>query len=268
VTVAGPKVSEQVIRAVVERLAAEYAPQQVILFGSYADGSADECSDLDLFIVKETGGSFFDRWEEVARVLEAVPGCPPVQPYVLTPAQVEARLRLGDHFVEDILDRGKVLYGCATYRRPIRTRTMDISYAEEWLQRADRDLDRVYRLLDDGDTGAAFHLQQAVEKHLKAYLIAHGWRLARTHDLGGLLDEGARHSPRFEVYRAVAQTVGKFYIAERYPLEPGQPDPLDGRPLTVEWIQECLDAVMPMLDLIRQSMAALRETHRENPHGQ
>ena len=46
--------SEELIRRIVDRVVAEYAPRQVILFGSYAHGTPDRDSDIDLLIVKET----------------------------------------------------------------------------------------------------------------------------------------------------------------------------------------------------------------------
>jgi len=43
-----------ILREVVTILRADYEPEEVILFGSYAYGSPHRDSDLDLFIVKES----------------------------------------------------------------------------------------------------------------------------------------------------------------------------------------------------------------------
>jgi HEPN domain-containing protein len=52
----------------------------------------------------------------------------------------------------------------------------DSGYPADWFRIGERDLDRAKRLLADEDyPGAAFNLQQAVEKHLKGYLLARGW---------------------------------------------------------------------------------------------
>ncbi len=46
-------------------------------------------------------------------------------------------------------------------------------YPADWIRIAEKDLRRVERLLDDQDPeGAGFHLQQAVEKFLKAFLLS------------------------------------------------------------------------------------------------
>ena len=65
--------------------------------------------------------------------------------------------------------------------------------------------------------GAAFYLQQAVEKYLKGYLIGKGWKLKRIHDLEDLLDHVLDYDKDFEVYRSLCQEVTEYYTEERYP---------------------------------------------------
>jgi predicted nucleotidyltransferase len=55
--------------AVVERLTAGYEPERIILFGSHATGRAQEGSDIDLLIVKETDRAPLERRIEVERIL-------------------------------------------------------------------------------------------------------------------------------------------------------------------------------------------------------
>ena len=63
--------------------------------------------------------------------------------------------------------------------------------ARRFLALADRDL-RSFRILaaapEADDAPLGFHAQQAVEKCLKAVLIAHGVEFRKTHDLAELLD--------------------------------------------------------------------------------
>jgi HEPN domain-containing protein len=57
-------------------------------------------------------------------------------------------------------------------------------YPLDWIKKVKRDLKRVKERLEISDfEDAAFHLQQALEKYLKAYLLSRGWELKRIHDL-------------------------------------------------------------------------------------
>ncbi len=94
----------------------------------------------------------------------------------------------------------------------------------EWFRKAKEDLARVPRRLQEGDCeDASFHLQQAIEKCLKGFLIARGWRLRRTHNLSLLLDEAAVFLPTLEKYRSLCQEASAFYVEERYPLSTQAP---------------------------------------------
>lgn len=102
--------AQQVISRIVEKIVADYAPQKVILFGSYAYGEPDSDSDIDMLIVKETSERFLDRWMTVQRIITGLHRSLPVEPLVLTPQELENRLTVGDQFIADILERGTVLY--------------------------------------------------------------------------------------------------------------------------------------------------------------
>lgn len=104
------KTVPKVIKNMVEKLVAEYAPQKVILFGSYGCGSPGPDSDIDFLIIKETKERFIDRWVEVQRILTGMHRSTPVETLVLTPQEVENRLSIGDQFIIEIMEKGKVLY--------------------------------------------------------------------------------------------------------------------------------------------------------------
>ena len=91
-------------------------------------------------------------------------------------------------------------------------------YPDDWLRIADRDLARVQLLLDSDDPEAAgFYLQQALEKYLKAFLLARGWSLRRTHDLEALLNDALEYQTSLEPFRPLCQKATGFYFFERYP---------------------------------------------------
>jgi predicted nucleotidyltransferase len=99
-----------VIQRMLEKLLAEYAPEKVVLFGSYAYGTPRAESDIDLLIIKETSERFLDRWVTVQRILTGMHRTLPVETLVLTPQEIQQRLAVGDQFIADILAKGKVLY--------------------------------------------------------------------------------------------------------------------------------------------------------------
>src|SRR5574341_1472615 len=92
-----------VIQTILEKLVAEYAPQQVVLFGSYAYGTPGPDSDIDLLIIKETPERFLDRWVTVQRILTGTHRTFPVETLVLTPQEIEKRLAIGDQFIAEAL---------------------------------------------------------------------------------------------------------------------------------------------------------------------
>lgn len=99
------------------------------------------------------------------------------------------------------------------------------TYPADWLRIAAEDFRRVPRRLEEDDIAdAAFHLQQALEKYLKAFLLSKGWKLERIHDLRALLEEAATHEPRLKKFRRLCAEVTAYYIQERYPFFGAKPD--------------------------------------------
>lgn len=101
---------EQALNEIVRRLAAGYQPEKIILFGSYAYGEPHEDSDLDVLIVKETADRLTQR---IFTVHELVTDAHPrigLEVLVLTPAEIERRLHIGDQFVAEIVEKGEILY--------------------------------------------------------------------------------------------------------------------------------------------------------------
>ena len=91
-------------------IAREFQPEKIILFGSWAYGTPDTDSDIDLLVVMPFEGSPFRQAGTIlSRVIQAV-GLLPLDILVRTAGQLDERLAMGDGFVRDILERGKVLY--------------------------------------------------------------------------------------------------------------------------------------------------------------
>lgn len=96
------------LRPAVQRIVQELKPEKVILFGSYAYGTPNPHSDVDLLVVMKTNASLKDRSWAVSRLL--LPRPFPMDILVKTPKEVEKALESGDFFLKEILTRGKVLY--------------------------------------------------------------------------------------------------------------------------------------------------------------
>jgi len=95
---------------IVEKLKNDYKPLKITLFGSYAYGNPTEDSDIDLLILKNTKKRRVDRFVEVKRIIYN-PNCKiPISPLVYSPKELEERLRIGDDFIKEIIQKGIVLY--------------------------------------------------------------------------------------------------------------------------------------------------------------
>src|SRR3989344_1093072 len=91
---------------ITKRIIAEYDPEKIILFGSFAWGNPGPDSDVDLLIIKDTKQDFFERSMAVRRIID---GVLPVDILIRTPEEIKKRLMLGDFFYINIIKNGKYL---------------------------------------------------------------------------------------------------------------------------------------------------------------
>jgi predicted nucleotidyltransferase len=102
--------ANELIRGMARKIAEEYTPERVILFGSHAYGHPGPDSDVDLLIIKDTSDRFLDRLTAVRRILSDANRSVPIETIVLTPGELEDRLAKGDQFIAEIVAKGTVLY--------------------------------------------------------------------------------------------------------------------------------------------------------------
>lgn len=107
----GDEEIKKIILEIVEKIKKEYQPERIILFGSYAYGKPTGNSDIDLLIIKNTDKRPIDRWVEVKRLLRDNSRTLPVSPFVYTEKEIEERIAIKDFFIEEIIEKGEVLYG-------------------------------------------------------------------------------------------------------------------------------------------------------------
>jgi predicted nucleotidyltransferase len=100
-------VSMKEIRSVGRRIAREFHPRRLILFGSYAYGTAREDSDIDLLVVMPFEGTGFRQSLEILNRLDLRL---PIDLIAYRPEDADRRYSEGDPLVREAMDRGKVLY--------------------------------------------------------------------------------------------------------------------------------------------------------------
>jgi predicted nucleotidyltransferase len=99
---------EERLEDVTGRIVDAFAPQRIILFGSHAYGQPNSDSDVDLLVVMESDERPAARATRVSRLLRPRPF--PMDIVVRTPQEVQERLEMGDYFMREVIEQGKVLY--------------------------------------------------------------------------------------------------------------------------------------------------------------
>jgi predicted nucleotidyltransferase len=92
-----------------KQIAQRFNPRSIILFGSYAYGEPNADSDVD-FLVLLPGARVHDR---AIAIRNAIDFDFPVDLLVRSPEEFDRRINLGDGFLKEIRDKGKILYEAA-----------------------------------------------------------------------------------------------------------------------------------------------------------
>jgi predicted nucleotidyltransferase len=95
------------IRQFSDRIAREFHPDRIVLFGSHARGDAGDDSDVDLLVIMPFRGPSARMAVEI--MMRVRPPFP-VDIIVRTPETVRERVAGGDFFLREALDEGKVLH--------------------------------------------------------------------------------------------------------------------------------------------------------------
>jgi HEPN domain-containing protein len=122
----------------------------------------------------------------------------------------------------------------------------DPTLPESWFAHGDQDLQSAEILLaHDGSLAiAGFHLQQAIEKYLKGFLLAKGHTPRRIHDLEVLLQEASAYDTTLNNYLDVCQRITEYYIESRYPIGAVSP-------LNLSTLEEELESTQSICAYIR-----------------
>jgi len=199
-----------------------YEPERIILYGSAAQGG--DWHDLDLVVIADTKDGFFERLQHVRHGLAAIEHVAS-DILVYTPDEVERAAEENRFFlIEEVLRKGKVVYKRSSTARPdigalLRRprpamRQLD---AQDWFRNAEDDL-RWARLGFEGElyARACFACHQAMEKALKALLLARTGRYPRTHSLPDLLSLCVREEDQLAGLQGACESLDGYYVATRY----------------------------------------------------
>ena len=89
------------------RIAEEFDPEKIILFGSHAYGTPREYSDVDLLVIMPFEGHPFDKSMDILNTLDPDFN---VDVIVRDPGDAARRYRESDPLIRDAFDRGRVLH--------------------------------------------------------------------------------------------------------------------------------------------------------------
>lgn len=101
------RIPQKAIDQVVKQIVEKFKPQKIILFGSYARGNPRPESDVDLLVVMDTPLKEVQQAIQISQEIDYRFGLDLI---VHTPEYLAKRVKMGDWFLRDVLQEGKVLY--------------------------------------------------------------------------------------------------------------------------------------------------------------
>ena len=83
---------------------ADSSADLIFVFGSQAKGNATPCSDIDIFVIGDCG------LREITKSLQQVSSeiTQEINPYVISKAEFQKRLKINDHFLREIVNTPKI----------------------------------------------------------------------------------------------------------------------------------------------------------------
>jgi len=156
------------VKDITERLIEYYEPDRIILYGSYGTRKERKNSDIDLLIIKKTEKYLIERRIEAERILSD--RLMPIDITIYTPEEVRYLFSIGSPFIEEIMEKGRLLY-----MRKVTS---------SWIKDVEDEFDSAVILYEHGKyRGACYHSQQCVEKGLKTLILERGEKPKRIHDI-------------------------------------------------------------------------------------
>ncbi len=98
----------ELLKEIARRIRTAMHPERIVLFGSRARGEADEHSDFDLLVIRDSDEPRYRRAAPLYTLLADLPA--EVEVTVYTPQEVKEWSEVPEAFVTTALREGKVLY--------------------------------------------------------------------------------------------------------------------------------------------------------------
>jgi HEPN domain-containing protein len=260
-----PLVSRKALEAFTHRLVEQFAPEQIILFGSMARGEARWDSDADILVVMPFQGKPRDT---VEHLLAAGDADFPLDLHLRRPEEIVPRYRWGDPYIREALDHGELLHGDsgllsrvgAAPGAAVHTPTRN-PVVQEWTERAERHW-HMAKLLPDlppGYLSGLFQVQRCLETYLRAALIAQQIPSRKCRDLLQLSNKLAGTIPFWQPEPATLNTLTQAALAY---LDPGE-----GHPETTQDTTWALAEAAPLRDCLRRWFDSLKVVEQQEVKG-
>ncbi len=219
------------ISEAVGRLVRAFDPTRVILFGSRARGDAHPDSDVDLLVVMPTVADPHATAIAMLTLLADLPMAKDV--VVASEATIAQEGNAVGTIYRPALRDGVTLYQHARAEGEVAMDPRDAPShegAERWLRHAHEDLETAELCLGNAaipPRQACFFAQQAVDKALKAVLVARNLDVPSTHDVGLLV--GFVDQPEIARTSEAIQGLTRWGTVGRYPGADPEPNSQDAR---------------------------------------
>lgn len=106
------RIPQAAIDDVVKQIVEKFKPIKIILFGSYAYGKPTQVSDVDLLVIMES--SLKERQLSERQLSQKIRTSINYQfgldLIIKTPESLSNRIEMGDFFLKEVMQKGKILY--------------------------------------------------------------------------------------------------------------------------------------------------------------
>ncbi len=221
-------VTRQEIQDTCDAIVREFEPIQIFLFGSHAYGNPTEESDVDLLVVMPIPRSEFRN--KAVEIRQRIPYHFSMDLLVRSPEEITYRVSYNDWFLREITEKGELLHGPTPNYKTENTTQIQATNKKgkehmnpltlEWIEKAEEDYNAAKWLQQSPNplyNSICFHIQQCIEKYLKAWLQEANIPFTRTHDLDELLNLILPTLPIWQSWGPDFKIISTYAVESRYP---------------------------------------------------